>query len=93
MKRLLTLTLLAFTFLLTAQDFNAEHFKSMKARNIGPAGMSGRVTAIDVDLSNENRIFSTRTYNKNKQYVFFCDFAVIILQIVNYKTHYHLTLI
>lgn len=58
MKRLLTLTLLAFTFLLTAQDFNAEHFKSMKARNIGPAGMSGRVTAIDVDLSNENRIFA-----------------------------------
>ncbi len=58
MKKLLTLALLAFAFLLTAQDFNAEHFKSMKARNIGPAGMSGRVTAIDVDLSNENRIFA-----------------------------------
>ncbi len=57
MNKLITLALLCCSFLLTAQDFNAEHFKSMKARNIGPAGMSGRVTAIDVDLSDENRIF------------------------------------
>ncbi len=58
MNKLITLTLLLLPFLLTAQDFNAEHFKSMKARNIGPAGMSGRVTAIDVDLSDESRIFA-----------------------------------
>ncbi len=42
---------------LTAQDIDLEHFESIKARNIGPAGMSGRVTAIDVDLSNPQRIF------------------------------------
>ena len=58
MKKLLTFVFLVCTFLLIGQDFNAEHFKSMEARNIGPAGMSGRVTAIDVDLSNQNRIFA-----------------------------------
>ncbi len=29
-----------------------DYLKAMKARNIGPGGMSGRVTAIDVELSN-----------------------------------------
>ena len=53
---LLILGLTAFQ-ILDAQDFNQEHFKELKFRNIGPAGMSGRVTAIDVDLSNPNRIF------------------------------------
>ena len=38
--------------------FKAEDFKAMKFRNIGPAGMSGRITAIDVDLSNPNRIYA-----------------------------------
>jgi len=57
MNKLITLGFVCLTFLLTAQDFNAEYFKSMKARNIGPAGMSGRVTAVDVDLSNQDRIF------------------------------------
>ena len=32
-------------------------FREMKARNIGPAGMSGRVAAVDVDLSDTNVIF------------------------------------
>ncbi|MEZ4909637.1 MAG: hypothetical protein R2774_02120 [Saprospiraceae bacterium] len=32
-------------------------FKELKCRNIGPAGMSGRITAIDVDLSDETKIF------------------------------------
>ncbi len=39
------------------QTFNESDFEALKFRNIGPAGMSGRVTAIDVDLSNSNRIF------------------------------------
>ena len=34
-----------------------DDFKGMTARNIGPAGMSGRVTAIDVDLSNPDIIY------------------------------------
>ncbi|MBP8213771.1 MAG: hypothetical protein KAX53_08500, partial [Saprospiraceae bacterium] len=39
-------------------QFDVANFKAMKFRNIGPAGMSGRITAIDVDLSNPNRIFA-----------------------------------
>lgn len=57
MKRMITLIfLMVMQFSMDAQ-FNPEDFKAMKFRNIGPAGMSGRVTAIDVDLNNEDRIF------------------------------------
>jgi len=38
-------------------QFNVDDFKNMKFRNIGPAGMSGRITAIDVVLSNTNKIY------------------------------------
>ncbi|MCB9285015.1 MAG: hypothetical protein H6563_13135 [Lewinellaceae bacterium] len=34
-----------------------DQLKGLKIRNIGPGGMSGRVTTIDVDLSNPDRIF------------------------------------
>ncbi len=57
MKKLLTILCTFSVVALFAQDFNVAHFKAMKARNIGPAGMSGRITAIDVDLSNQDRIF------------------------------------
>ncbi|MEZ4988406.1 MAG: hypothetical protein R2795_25840 [Saprospiraceae bacterium] len=36
---------------------DTKYFEALAPRNIGPAGMSGRVTAIDVDLSNPNTIF------------------------------------
>lgn len=39
-----------------AQDFNFEHFKDFKWRNIGPAGMSGRITSIDVNLQDKDHI-------------------------------------
>lgn len=42
---------------ISSQALNPDHVKGIKARNIGPAGMSGRITAIDVDLSNPQRIF------------------------------------
>ncbi|MFT6358169.1 MAG: photosystem II stability/assembly factor-like uncharacterized protein [Saprospiraceae bacterium] len=42
---------------MTAQKVNLDQLKNIKIRNIGPAGMSGRVTAIDVDLTNDNNIF------------------------------------
>ena len=32
----------------TAQKISLEQFKNWKPRNIGPAGMSGRITTIDV---------------------------------------------
>jgi photosystem II stability/assembly factor-like uncharacterized protein len=57
MKRIILLALILFTGLMSDAQINTEHFKSLNFRNIGPAGMSGRVTAIDVDLSNPDRIF------------------------------------
>jgi photosystem II stability/assembly factor-like uncharacterized protein len=33
------------------------HFKNLKPRNIGPAGMSGRITSIDAVVANPNIIF------------------------------------
>lgn len=44
--------------LLNAQALDTKWFKGIKPRNIGPAGMSGRVTAIDVDLSNSDIIYA-----------------------------------
>lgn len=39
------------------QVLDSSFLASFSVRNIGPAGMSGRVTSIDVDLSNPERIF------------------------------------
>ncbi len=41
-----------------AQKLDMTRFKGMTARSIGPAGMSGRVTAIDVVLSNPEIIYA-----------------------------------
>lgn len=38
------------------QSFNTDHLENLRFRNVGPAGMSGRVTAIDVNLTNEDHI-------------------------------------
>ncbi len=59
MNRKLTFTTLltlvcAFLF---AQKVDVKQLKGMEIRNIGPAGMSGRVTSIDVDLSNPQIIY------------------------------------
>ena len=51
----LTLCFAMFT-LLSAQKVDIDQLKGLKIRNIGPAGMSGRVTTIDVDLSNPETI-------------------------------------
>lgn len=52
MKKLLSLFLFFIAISLSAQDFSMDMLKDMKPRNIGPGGMSGRVTAIDVVLNN-----------------------------------------
>ncbi|MFK5981774.1 MAG: hypothetical protein QM499_02580 [Flavobacteriaceae bacterium] len=52
MKKSLSLFLFFIAISLSAQDFSMDMLKDMKPRNIGPGGMSGRVTAIDVVLSN-----------------------------------------
>ena len=58
MKKYLLLVLGLLPCILFAQsvDIN-KHFSSLKPRNIGPAGMSGRVTAIDAVWSNPNIIY------------------------------------
>ena len=48
---------LFFSFDISSQAINLEHWKNLNFRNLGPAGMSGRVTAIDVDLSDTDRIY------------------------------------
>lgn len=57
-NRLLQLFLLLTPFLMNAQKVEVELLKGIKARSIGPAGMSGRVTTIDVDLSHPNTIYA-----------------------------------
>src|SRR3984885_1127923 len=57
-KSLLLFVCIALTCLFTiAQKVNFEQFKNLKPRNIGPAGMSGRITTIDVVLDNPNIIY------------------------------------
>ena len=51
------LLLLLITTAISAQKISVDQFKNLKARSIGPAGMSGRVTSIDAVLSNPNIIY------------------------------------
>ena len=49
MKRVVSLVMFfSMTLLIAQQEFSLDLVKNMKPRNIGPGGMSGRVTAIDV---------------------------------------------
>ncbi len=48
MKKLLSVVMLFASISLFAQELKMDLFQDLKPRNIGPAGMSGRVTAIDV---------------------------------------------
>ena len=54
-------SLLIFVLLITqsffSQDFSMDLVKNMKPRNIGPGGMSGRVTSIDVVHSNPDIMY------------------------------------
>jgi len=55
---LLLITGIFFIALAAAQKLSFEQFKNWKPRNIGPAGMSGRITAIDAVVSNPNIIYA-----------------------------------
>ena len=55
---------LLFTFILivcsldtTAAQVDTSFFASMRARSIGPAGMSGRVSDVDVVLADPNIVY------------------------------------
>ena len=58
MKKLLSILFLLTTTLLFSQEFSMDLVKNMKPRNIGPGGMSGRVTSIDVVQSNTNIMYA-----------------------------------
>lgn len=57
LKHLLALSICFITFLAQGQQLNMELFEGLKLRNIGPAGMSGRVTAIDAVYDNPDIIY------------------------------------
>ena len=46
------------TMMLSAQQIDMELLKSIEPRNIGPAGMSGRITAVDVVESNHDIMYA-----------------------------------
>ncbi len=54
---ILSVSLLLFCLHLNGQSIDESLFKALKPRSIGPAGMSGRVTAIDVRLSDPDIIY------------------------------------
>src|SRR5436190_4170292 len=58
MRKLLFLSFTIFICVLSkAQKISLDQFKNWKPRNIGPSGMSGRITTIDVVLENPNIIY------------------------------------
>ncbi|MFC0605065.1 VPS10 domain-containing protein [Winogradskyella pulchriflava] len=57
MKKLVTLVMLFCIALTSAQEFSMDMVKNMAPRNIGPGGMSGRVTAIDVVTKNPDIMY------------------------------------
>jgi photosystem II stability/assembly factor-like uncharacterized protein len=58
MKKLLQAALWLMPLCMVAQQVDVSQLKGLGMRNIGPAGMSGRITAIDVDLSNPSIMYA-----------------------------------
>lgn len=56
-RNLLSLLMLLASSFVFAQEFSMNMIQDMKPRNIGPAGMSGRVTAIDVVHANPDIMY------------------------------------
>jgi photosystem II stability/assembly factor-like uncharacterized protein len=57
MNKFLSVVMLFCVTLLSAQEFSMDLVKNMAPRNIGPGGMSGRVTAIDVVTTNPDVMY------------------------------------
>ena len=58
MKTILSILFLVLSFNASAQDFSMALLKNKTPRNIGPSGMSGRVTSIDVVHSNPDIMYA-----------------------------------
>ena len=57
MRKHISLLLLLVIGSLSAQKLSMDLVKNMAPRNIGPGGMSGRVTAIDVVVNNPDIMY------------------------------------
>lgn len=57
LKKALFLVSVCSSLLVTAQKVSLDQFKNLKPRNIGPAGMSGRIVAIDAVHKNPSIIY------------------------------------
>ncbi|GGH00757.1 hypothetical protein GCM10011416_19280 [Polaribacter pacificus] len=57
MKKLFSILFLLISPFLFSQEFSMDMVKNMKPRSIGPGGMSGRVTSIDVVENNTNIMY------------------------------------
>ena len=57
MKQRILFIISIISTILYADGLDMEKLKGMQARSIGPAGMSGRVTAIDVVLANTDVMY------------------------------------
>lgn len=57
MKKVLPFVFIFLTLISYSQEFSMDLFKNMQPRNIGPGGMSGRVTSIDVVEKNTDIIY------------------------------------
>ena len=58
MRIFISLLILLISFPISSQKFSTEWLKETAPRNIGPGGMSGRITTIDVVLSNPDIIYA-----------------------------------
>ncbi|GAB1444506.1 hypothetical protein MASR2M41_01120 [Flammeovirgaceae bacterium] len=56
-KSIFTAVFIFFLQTTSAQQFDANSFKNLKIRNVGPAKMIGRITVIDVVQSNTKIIY------------------------------------
>ena len=58
MIRLIWIFFIGFTLQIESQQFSTKWLEESAPRNIGPGGMSGRITSIDVVLSNTDIIYA-----------------------------------
>ena len=57
MKNILTSCILLIPFLLASQKLDMDLFEKIEPRSIGPGGMAGRITSIDVVHSQSEIIY------------------------------------
>ncbi len=57
MKAILSILFISFAIQINAQQFSTKWLEHAAPRNIGPGGMSGRITAIDVVVSNPDVMY------------------------------------